>query len=747
MIRCRRFAVVPLLALALALPGRGEEAKKLEDPVTLPAGALYEIGPSGDGVRVPLALHEGLAATDLAPPLLTDVAFGKVRAGGLLRDLRARLDADGAILIDVPLDPPLRRGTYDLKVRVRLKAKKAGIKPEQTLDLQMVQPEAQVRPPATLVVERVLGFSTCVDGQLVPLQETSGRTRLAGIEIHQVGSLAGAGQAGSPALLFHRPPPVPPEGSCEVGYRVSGGLPLGTLQGTAEIRGPQLAPVAFNFEIRSRLTKWWILIAAALGLVAGYLLRTQLQQWVTLGQARLQAVDVLKKIDDERQRRGDGDFRQRANGLRAPLDQAIELAASADALTQAATAGVNDLTQALAQLAERLATAQDEVDRLGRVLETRWRVPPELAEPLAAAPPCLAAARHALADTDAGMARSAVGEARSHLAAALPGRIDAWRVTAFDLLTVLDAPELAVPAAMLPGLQASTERVRGLLNGIGDLPPEPTLEQLEGALAGVDGARHAARLLLLEMRSWPQATLVEVDRTLLPAPLAVAAAVVALRGRAAELLRVLAAVAEAPEGRAQELGAALANLGDAWRVALLAQLGKVAAEDRAAVGEKLDRHLYAEAARETARLLRAAARPRPAKKEGRIQGDVSFAAAEGAAEPAAAAGVPGFAAFWQGILGFGFEPPAAAAPAARPRLDLTPAGLAVTRVHLERELARVKALRFVLTATGVVVLSFVIFGDKFVGTVADFAGIFFWAFGTDVTVDAFWNAAKGYKKS
>ncbi len=104
-----------------------------------------------------------------------------------------------------------------------------------------------------------------------------------------------------------------------------------------------------------------------------------------------------------------------------------------------------------------------------------------------------------------------------------------------------------------------------------------------------------------------------------------------------------------------------------------------------------------------------------------------------------AAGLPP----WPGIGLLHPELPFWKAP--RLSLDLSPGGLAEARAGILQELGRVTGLRTALTWIGLLWLAYVLFHDK-AGTVNDFAEVFFWGFGTDVTVDAFWNAAKGFKK-
>jgi hypothetical protein len=78
-------------------------------------------------------------------------------------------------------------------------------------------------------------------------------------------------------------------------------------------------------------------------------------------------------------------------------------------------------------------------------------------------------------------------------------------------------------------------------------------------------------------------------------------------------------------------------------------------------------------------------------------------------------------------------------------LNLSPGFIEAARARIEQELLRVTVLRTGLVWVGLLGLGYLLYHDR-PGTLQDFAEVFFWGFGTDVTVDAFWNAAKGYKK-
>src|SRR6478609_7782203 len=122
----RRFLRCLAWLVLFIFPSAGFGDATLVNPIdSLLAGAAYEIGPGDDGIRAPLVLHEGIAPADLDPTTpVVDAALGTQRSEALQKSFQASVDAQGALVVKV-IGGPLRQGTYDVKVQVRMKAAKA----------------------------------------------------------------------------------------------------------------------------------------------------------------------------------------------------------------------------------------------------------------------------------------------------------------------------------------------------------------------------------------------------------------------------------------------------------------------------------------------------------------------------------------------------------------------------------------------------------------------------------------------
>jgi hypothetical protein len=150
-----------------------------------------------------------------------------------------------------------------------------------------------------------------------------------------------------------------------------------------------------------------------------------------------------------------------------------------------------------------------------------------------------------------------------------------------------------------------------------------------------------------------------------------------------------------------------------WRSALLAQTTE------AAVVAAFDASDFRRVARELETALQVP--PLPGDAMMRDDAGAEF----GLAAPVAAVNVSALA-----------EPqrPPDAAPAPSPLLPF----IERTRQQLMRE----TVLQWVLSATALTFVGYLIFADKFVGTNADLMAAFFWGFTTDIGVDALVSAAK-----
>jgi hypothetical protein len=723
-------AIVPLPLASQSTP---------QDPVQTPAGAIYNLNEREDVVRVPLTLHDSIAASDLDPhPVLFDVAFDKNHDTALLGSFLPSLAPDGALLITVKLDPPLRQGTYDVRLAIRLNEAaqarvKTKIKPRQEIVLQIVKPAAQLRPPGILVIENILGLPGLVSSYWVtpplPLRESSHHSRLAEISVSQVENFSSdAGQLDRCKLRFdEKIPDIPAGQTAWAHYKTQCDPPVGIFKGTVQVDAPELSsPIDVVVNVKTRRTRWLIGLIALAGLLTGYLTRIALPLWVSRDQARVQGLNVLAQIDAETGRRKDAQFRQDCKEIRDKLHKTLRSNPKPDVLTEAIANASSGLTKALADLQGRRLAAQSKLDQLAKLVGTPWFLPPEIHEVVDAARPHLVEAHSALLADDVQAVIGACEVARVKLASGLRTPLQDWQTSLLALLDTLGAA--AVPSSMGPNLKASVERVRGLINSVGVLEPDAMPEAVVQTLSSVDVARMATRQLILQMQRWPQDTLADIEGTLRPARLTDSKAVDALQSAAEMLLDSLRKAAEAPES-APDLRSTLDSLDRTWHGALLAQTSDPQLKTR--IQEDLDKGEYSAAAREVAQNLAVLGTPNVAAAPATFRGELA------AAQPTA---------LWPGITDMRLQPRETVLTASWWNVDLSPGKIPALATRAAEESRMAQLVQTLVAGAGIVLVSYLANADKFIGTLADIAGIFSWAFVSDITIDALVTAARTLKK-
>jgi hypothetical protein len=274
---------------------------------------------------------------------------------------------------------------------------------------------------------------------------------------------------------------------------------------------------------------------------------------------------------------------------------------------------------------------------------------------------------------------------------------------------------------------------RELLDGAADLGGNPALEDMFAALEATHRARARLSGLLGKLGRWLQYEAEETVRALRKTTPPDEPPVRAVEEAAAELTKELAAMKEPEEAPALLTPERLRGLNETWRDAVEKQLAGTAFldEERAKVITLLDGRNYAAAAQ--------AAQVVITQKRRKMLGTARGGAGESAAEAAASTSTPPA----EAARAADNAPPS---PATLPRVlraEVIPPPVLPSRAQTYRELLREKFLLFALSGVGIALVGYLLFEGRFVGTFADLAVVFLWAFGIDVTVDAFVRVAKG----
>ncbi|HEX5751181.1 MAG TPA: hypothetical protein VFZ09_33465 [Archangium sp.] len=726
----RTTGLLPLcLALWLAAPALAR------DLVELPAGRVYSVKVDADARTLWIALAPPAGGTleglDIGEKPI-DVGLGDWHDNALREAFTATLSESApgqhpGISLTVELAKLPQPGTYDVQLSLRQGQE------QQYLKLQVLVPEARLRAQATPLMERVIGlFNRHQDTPgLFTLSETSGRSRVTHLSIQPVtaatsgdttltGSLSFDTARGTPPV----PVVIPPGGSADISYKVSGDFPVGTAKGTVELLSPQLqTPLTVTYEVRTRRTVLWVPLLLVLGLLTGYLLRTWLKYQVELNEKRVEAEALRLKLDEERRLRPDPLYLKSLEEVGAPL-------------AQLRTLDVKGLSEQLPQVEQQFEAARAEFDRRQAETEARlteaeqllsiaWSLPPSTQETLGKAREALAASRKWLESHSVAAADQELESQLALLAQALREKLRTWRGAVDTQLARFDDAPLPLRQE---DQKALSEQIEHLHDALRQIPLDAAQLDLRAVLSGA----HDARTMLLNTE--PQ-----------------------LR---AQLLRILYGVRDVFDAGGVPLGGLEQELQEwsrprngtveeqlAWlidrsrpleRVLKQVTVAPLGSTPDDAARELIDHRRYVELAALVVKHRQeqeAVHRGSPILES--FSGDDQQAPQRSVAIPLPT--VPAippvtFPESPQGLLGA--IPEALSRLLQRVRQPAAPVSPVVGHALAFKALLRAKAARTIIAGIGILAVGFFLFAEKFTGTAQDLAAVFVWGFTIDVSVDA-----------
>lgn len=706
-----------------------------------PTRVAFEIGDepataskSGEvNVPIPLMLPAGTKVKEIKLTLL-DVRLGNLYVEGLADAFKVpeKVTVEPGQSSPVPIKVDLSKARYQGAYNLLIEATSPSQPSRELLDIQLNRPAAKLKGQPTLIVERVLmPFSEPeVSGFSMTLGVDGGHTRVTGLDITARNFTGDRGQAIHGTVRC--PPPLPqlaPGGVEELPCQLEGDFPLGMSRGTVEVSAPQLAEAfPVNVEVRTRRAPGLILFIIALGLGAGYLLRTLLQQRLKASEVRLQAFALRDRMRAEADRRPDETLRGRIQAAVVKLD-AARGARKPDDLPAAIVEADRELRESLKHFEDRRNKAGEHLDSFEKLVKTRWNLPAAARAMVVQAGSQIEGLRAELLRDNVKTVEDRLNNAGSVLAKNLGCALREWQNAQKITLELLDNRYL--PDSVSAALSKDVDEAQALLVQAGDLHDDPALEKFSEALGAAHKARARVSNLYGKLRRWLQYEADEVVKALRRTTPPDVAAVEGLEKAAADFTKDLAALTE-PEGAATLLTPErLSDLDSALRDAVEKQVAgsKFTGEKRAKLTPLLDVRKYAEAARAAYFIIEQKRRTMLSGARDRVEPEITSAAVS--PPPADSGPAP------EG------PPVPLATPSCILRAEQIPGQVDPGISRTYSELLREKFLLFALSGLGIALVGYLLFEAKFVGTFADMAGIFLWAFGLDVTVDTVVRIAKG----
>ena len=532
-------------------------------------------------------------------------------------------------------------------------------------------------------------------------------------------------------------------------------------------------------EIRTHRTPTWILILTAIGLVTGWLVRTYLQQRIQTNQTRLKAVTLTQRIALMIARHPDslfvGTVTPQGDALKEALDAnraqfwtQITASDGPDPLVAAIQTADDALAKALTDLDNRRAAMKTALEAFSGLTQTPWLLPEGVRAALNAAQTRNATGPQALwTGEHIEAARLALITSRTTLIGDINNALSLWKSETMQRLQELSAPGDALPASVALSVKPLTAALTPLVNGVvpiapalpqetkgganpakadagaqgdaGNQTPVPDTNAIAAVLSAIHNVEINVRDMLREIAGWMQSVETDVVETLLDLKTALPdrQAVEALDTTAKQWIgSALAEAARSGPTLAPLEKHALHGLGTAWQQAIHKQCTALPADMQSRIQALLKKRQYSEAAQAVADGIR---NPHPIRVQGQASliGPLDLSTLLGGTTPTAS-----FLTAW-------FARRESVAPSSMlslpQRETALPTPIEVTRAQTLREIMIESLVQFILVGILITVVGYGLFADKFIGTITDMLGIFFWAFGLNITVDTLLTAAKPVK--
>jgi hypothetical protein len=721
-----RTAIVALIALAVPATAHASWVK-ISGSSTLDLRADREI----DTVAAPLEVDPQMTLHGRASVV-------EVREGFDVReDLReafaarivTRESGASSLALTVPI-AKLQKPT-SLSVTIAVSgAPKKGASRLAELRIELIRPSAELKATSTLMIERTLWFRGLeIESADLRVEETSGKSFIRALSLEPDEGPTHAELPVRGVKIEARPIRVPAGKALSIPFELIGDPPCGVTKGTIALRADELSrSVRVAYEIHTRFHQLFIGGAALLGLLIGFLSRTYLKELVERDQRKLVALQLRSRIESSRANAKDSDYQKE-------LDEAIAIIIAADRAKTSAEVdkGVTDAETKYKHALETFAKNRDEV--LARLREriSAWSIPRDLAANARALVEGQSKRLSAIADDIGSTTPSMTLDAARR-------DLDLIETTLkTSLMTLLSQTSSVIAAledlaARAPISRDEAEQIartvddaRHAYTGL-TAPAQAAIEVLDRSQAARQKLEAALDAVCLSAFVAASTTLDQVPRGADAERAAVAKDIAIVGELRTEALR-------SPDQIALNLGPALDRLETDLK-AFLNVAGKSPSDSSKDLKKRLADEIAAKNYPRAARAIFEEIEKR-AREAGEVLGFMD-------AVSAAPARLMSF------LLSSPLRTPETPWVASEVHLvSRMEIPLSVERIRAKTfgELFRAKLAQWLLSALLTAGAAVLLFGPTFVGTPADFGGIFFWAFGMDVGVDTLLEVVKPLKKA
>jgi hypothetical protein len=721
-----------------AQPGQSQDGT--QPLIALDSGSIVQLCADCSPRELRLAvtpikgLHIQKSKTGQENPEVVEVSFGNLRDSSLTQRFVPRWDLDeGGVprAIIIRVDDKIRKaGNYDLLLSLQPKSMPRAPR----LKIQVVHAAAKLELPDKLLVEQTeyWPFSTSTDKMRFDIRESSGASELMDVALQPRVSTLGTdivtgqlvidlrGPAQSPGVS---PPPFIAAGQTrELTYDLSGNFPLGVVTGSLRFFAPELPdPVTLTFEVHSKLTKIYIVVAIALGLFLSWYLKVYLHNRIELAESRSKAATLLDRVQTDWNSHRDHVFRGALNQPIKALQTAVD-GQDAAAITPEITALDGVWRTALQDFATRSQRAQTALDDLRKVTDSAWILPTSVLAILANAKQSPAGgidigqAQEEISQNDPSSASDTMAQLRRQLAAELRRRGSEWHQNAVQYVHRLADARAGIPADVVAQFAAAMSKSEPDFKRMKpeQLDADPLTDALIQFLRDFEAEYRAISELLKELSLRLEQEWTEFTKVLNLSPVQVAAVPLfsALKSKLDGFALGLEQATSEPLTALQALQQSLSELQGAWQEVIFQQRDKLPDEARPKVEDLLQGQDFLGAAK----LIAAAA----AKQKNVIL--------KHGGQPEERATV------WPDLAGL--SPSSLSLVSSSPQLIGIPSSMAVLHLQSLQQVRYAKAIQTLVVGVLVIIWAYGFYSRTYSGTWSDLSTIFFAAFAIDVTLDA-----------
>lgn len=495
-------------------------------------------------------------------------------------------------------------------------------------------------------------------------------------------------------------------------------FPAGVSTGSIEVRGRDLnAPHAVEIEVRARHSPGWVIVLIVSGLVLGFWSRVVLQRRIELAKSRAQSADVVTALEKALFRTPDKNFSEKVSEAFVALRAAIggsDRAAIDQRVTEANTA----LADATTDLETRIAQTHERLKAFQAVGAPTANLPPEMAQLVGRTSEVSTRVAELLDKLDETRARTALDALERKLGSEVTAVFARWRTMLPTRFRDLQQLQFSLQKASVDELITN---LRELEQRATQLAMPRDIPTLGSALDTVDEIQAFASARVVWLRKTLVDDVAEFEKLFVERNGATDPAIGEIHTMTSDIADQL------------DASATLLDPGKPWYDSATRD------GSRAAFEKSLD--IVRATHQRTARADELNTFDKARKEQQYFDAVRSLPLAisklKAGTAPARGAHTP-------------FEPPKketreVAAPEPVPTMSVEP----VERIKARtvRDLARAEFAQALIAAILITGLGYVLFAEKFIGTLTDLATVFMWGFTLDISISKLLEVAAPLTKA